>query len=104
MIRRPPRSTLFPYTTLFRSLVQGVAQPFQQGFDQVEFSAAWPIRRQWNVFTRNVYSLRDHTPLERFAGFEYRACCWRGRLGPPPFVNSHRPNARPATAGRTQRG
>src|SRR5256885_8343381 len=24
MIRRPPRSTLFPYTTLFRSLLQGV--------------------------------------------------------------------------------
>src|SRR3712207_8494912 len=24
MIRRPPRSTLFPYTTLFRSLVVGV--------------------------------------------------------------------------------
>src|SRR5256886_10927292 len=23
MIRRPPRSTLFPYTTLFRSLVRG---------------------------------------------------------------------------------
>src|SRR3712207_8960179 len=29
MIRRPPRSTLFPYTTLFRSLVDGV-QPAQQ--------------------------------------------------------------------------
>src|SRR5256885_15846133 len=26
MIRRPPRSTLFPYTTLFRSLVVGVAE------------------------------------------------------------------------------
>src|SRR2546422_7993412 len=25
MIRRPPRSTLFPYTTLFRSLVTGFA-------------------------------------------------------------------------------
>src|SRR2546425_3956590 len=25
MIRRPPRSTLFPYTTLFRSLIAGVA-------------------------------------------------------------------------------
>src|SRR5713226_7083633 len=25
MIRRPPRSTLFPYTTLFRSLVDPVA-------------------------------------------------------------------------------
>src|SRR2546430_7872757 len=24
MIRRPPRSTLFPYTTLFRSAVEGV--------------------------------------------------------------------------------
>src|SRR5256885_10525924 len=24
MIRRPPRSTLFPYTTLFRSLVGGI--------------------------------------------------------------------------------
>src|SRR2546422_7267847 len=24
MIRRPPRSTLFPYTTLFRSLVDGM--------------------------------------------------------------------------------
>src|ERR1017187_2449645 len=27
MIRRPPRSTLFPYTTLFRSGVQGMAHP-----------------------------------------------------------------------------
>src|SRR3712207_8966678 len=26
MIRRPPRSTLFPYTTLFRSLVLALAQ------------------------------------------------------------------------------
>src|SRR2546422_7720795 len=25
MIRRPPRSTLFPYTTLFRSLVPGLS-------------------------------------------------------------------------------
>src|SRR5689334_16216530 len=29
MIRRPPRSTLFPYTTLFRSAVQ-VGDPFQE--------------------------------------------------------------------------
>src|SRR3712207_7475644 len=26
MIRRPPRSTLFPYTTLFRSLLEGVEE------------------------------------------------------------------------------
>src|SRR5205823_7455546 len=28
MIRRPPRSTLFPYTTLFRSQAQGYALAF----------------------------------------------------------------------------
>src|SRR2546427_865470 len=28
MIRRPPRSTLFPYTTLFRSGFQRTARPF----------------------------------------------------------------------------
>src|SRR5258708_26864699 len=27
MIRRPPRSTLFPYTTLFRSASLGIAKP-----------------------------------------------------------------------------
>src|SRR5260221_4574740 len=34
MIRRPPRSTLFPYTTLFRSI------PFHPAID--EPSKAWP--------------------------------------------------------------
>src|SRR2546429_6901797 len=30
MIRRPPRSTLFPYTTLFRSGVKAVRQSFER--------------------------------------------------------------------------
>src|SRR2546430_17351672 len=30
MIRRPPRSTLFPYTTLFRSLEQALERHFPQ--------------------------------------------------------------------------
>ncbi|HEX4647260.1 MAG TPA: LPS assembly protein LptD, partial [Steroidobacteraceae bacterium] len=47
-----------------------------QGFDQVDGSLAWPIRRSWNVFAREVFDLRNHEELERFAGFEYRACCW----------------------------
>src|SRR3712207_7833120 len=33
MIRRPPRSTLFPYTTLFRSLLPGQV-PGREGFMQ----------------------------------------------------------------------
>src|SRR5258706_4415404 len=38
MIRRPPRSTLFPYTTLFRSLQildAGAAQLLEQGLGQL---------------------------------------------------------------------
>src|SRR3712207_8768747 len=35
MIRRPPRSTLFPYTTLFRSL-RGIDRPIRGHFDVVE--------------------------------------------------------------------
>ncbi len=59
-----------------------------QGFDQVDGSAAWPIHRSWNVFVREVFDLRNHEELERFAGFEYRACCWRLRLGARHYVSS----------------
>src|SRR3712207_8343966 len=31
MIRRPPRSTLFPYTTLFRSREAGITRPVVYG-------------------------------------------------------------------------
>src|SRR2546422_7837448 len=34
MIRRPPRSTLFPYTTLFRSLAVLVARRVAEGSEQ----------------------------------------------------------------------
>src|SRR3712207_8960074 len=35
MIRRPPRSTLFPYTTLFRSLVPRRARALQRSPDDL---------------------------------------------------------------------
>src|SRR3712207_7455321 len=41
MIRRPPRSTLFPYTTLFRSCA-GLGF-FQQGRDQRSFGQIMPV-------------------------------------------------------------
>src|SRR3712207_7736848 len=41
MIRRPPRSTLFPYTTLFRSLLLGLAV-FGGG---VHFLHAYQVKR-----------------------------------------------------------
>src|SRR2546430_16309378 len=42
MIRRPPRSTLFPYTTLFRSLSGWLfrGRPARSG-DQSETSVVW---------------------------------------------------------------
>ncbi|HEY2276247.1 MAG TPA: LPS assembly protein LptD [Steroidobacteraceae bacterium] len=67
--------------------VQSFAQVVQ-GFDQVDSSAAFPIHRSWNVFAREVFDLRHHEELERFAGFEYRACCWRLRLGARRYVSS----------------
>jgi LPS-assembly protein len=56
--------------------------------EQAEVSSSWPVSDAWNVFARGIYSIQDHKPLERFAGFEYRACCWRVRLGARNFVSS----------------
>src|SRR5258708_39256994 len=57
MIRRPPRSTLFPYTTLFRSdvtvngqRIKAVAQVTKTGmvftFDRVTGKPVWPIEER----------------------------------------------------------
>jgi LPS-assembly protein len=81
---------------------QLVPMPVQQGYDQVEFSGAWPIRRNWELYAKEVYSLRDPQQphgqeIEGFVGFEYRACCWRLRLGARRYVNSHDPSASQTT-------
>src|SRR2546426_3795975 len=59
MIRRPPRSTLFPYTTLFRSLIRFVTRraarprlaPFRSGFRP----AALGVRR-WQAQVEQIGS------------------------------------------------
>src|SRR5690625_6450699 len=52
MIRRPPRSTLFPYTTLFRSSLEGavareVAEEVGVDVEEVQYvgSQPWPFPR-----------------------------------------------------------
>src|SRR2546429_4825289 len=50
MIRRPPRSTLFPYTTLFRSYYQGIRG--------LEVSAHFFITRQGEVWQ---FRSEEHT-------------------------------------------
>jgi LPS-assembly protein len=56
---------------------------------QVEASGTWPIGRQWNLYGRVVYSLLDEQALDRFAGFEYAACCWKVRLVARRFLSTH---------------
>ena len=71
------------------TVVPGVATGCDaQGFDQVDGSVAWPIAHSWNLFAREVYDVHNHEELERFGGFEYRACCWRLRLGARRYVSS----------------
>src|SRR5258708_28225721 len=46
MIRRPPRSTLFPYTTLFRSELTNEARSRARRCGSTTFAAAGPLRSE----------------------------------------------------------
>src|SRR3712207_7335444 len=68
MIRRPPRSTLFPYTTLFRSTGNAFANLYTgriNGFDQ---STTAPVGRYkfWNLegYAQDSYKLRPNLTVE----------------------------------------
>src|SRR3712207_7722057 len=67
MIRRPPRSTPFPYTTLFRSLAAGarfgrvvvdagygISAAFRQGLSERELSWAVGVPKVQNVYPAAV--------------------------------------------------
>src|SRR2546421_11429839 len=76
MIRRPPRSTLFPYTTLFRSPARS-RQP--EGADRAEHA---PVRRRPNGQQRAPdRGARDGKVLARQG---------RAREIPPPGPAPHR--------------
>src|SRR3712207_9361354 len=81
MIRRPPRSTLFPYTTLFRS--QTFGYPIPAGTDQLR-SLPWVsgINAVSLRFAQNVAGAVDqgdlvvrgiNTPNHAVSGFSYDA-------------------------------
>src|SRR3712207_8995170 len=63
MIRRPPRSTLFPYTTLFRSLHPGgrAADGQADGALRRDQSGLPPLLRRRG---RNAGNGLDHVPLQ----------------------------------------
>src|SRR3954467_6827217 len=118
MIRRPPRSTLFPYTTLFRS---SRSSP-QVGQGQVRLSTRRPPRRSagpvrdrkstrlnsrhtiisYAVFffndtaTTEIYTLSLHDALPIFAVVA------AGRAGPGPAVHASSPSSLGGTGSRSE--
>src|SRR5687768_17689686 len=54
MIRRPPRSTLFPYTTLFRSKKVLSATRCERGGGRFSSSITSTLRAIWFLVTSNV--------------------------------------------------
>src|SRR2546422_9438083 len=86
MIRRPPRSTLFPYTTLFRSHYL-TGEPLEARPDTFGYRLGKYVRRNWRPVSAATASLIVVVGLVVF---------YTGRLPPGRDV------ARPP-AGRAQR-
>src|SRR5438132_9999302 len=58
MIRRPPRSTLFPYTTLFRS---SDSRTSWSDLSRSGSSSTSSMRRRLGARTRGAYRSEEHT-------------------------------------------
>src|SRR5256886_16872714 len=103
MIRRPPRSTLFPYTTLFRSAVAAVVDCPPESIDRavidvrVQIAAPVPLRgERGNGACEQRH--RDANGSERAAR--------RGRQGlaaSPPLPRARRGDWGRASRPRTRR-
>src|SRR5256885_13304387 len=62
MIRRPPRSTLFPYTTLFRSIEQG---PVLENHERVIGVVSAALGQRWyDVSVQGMEAHAGPTPME----------------------------------------
>src|SRR3989442_10776579 len=59
MIRRPPRSTLFPYTTLFRSLLYVEFDPNGPGVSQAAINSGKFTTANWLPAIAGIVSARD---------------------------------------------
>src|ERR1041385_8310020 len=70
MIRRPPRSTLFPYTTLFRSGLSGLSGDAGAGGRGVDGTGAWERAPEVRFCARTSHGLYffDHRRGTRAGG------------------------------------
>src|SRR3712207_7394788 len=74
MIRRPPRSTLFPYTTLFRSLLRpgpdSTRYHLVYRFADGESLARWERSAERQVALQRVEHLTDRVDYAHVAGLD----------------------------------
>src|SRR2546423_10864889 len=69
MIRRPPRSTLFPYTTLFRSLPS-----LHRSFGEHEREANQPESRSQRLVRNGRKGLRSEEHTSELQSLAYLVC------------------------------
>src|SRR2546430_11298897 len=65
MIRRPPRSTLFPYTTLFRSLAERIERDVAGGKDFYRRTRHALARGGWRYGQNGQFTYLDGGPYVR---------------------------------------
>src|SRR3712207_8524695 len=74
MIRRPPRSTLFPYTTLFRSVLVVLVLPGADGALQVGLQVAVPARAALDPLLAQGVDVRSEEHTSELQSRQYLVC------------------------------
>src|SRR2546427_4035924 len=99
MIRRPPRSTLFPYTTLFRSLVPadgGTARQLTTGhwnvgarFDGLVFGAGY----DWTPDGRTIVDRKSTRLNSSHSQISYAVFCLKKKKIPNLHIKYTKPSS-----------
>src|SRR5256885_6544871 len=79
MIRRPPRSTLFPYTTLFRSLELHVEHGADDLDDATDVRRGRGLLGSFFGLGRHAHPFRASAP-PTISASSWVICAWRARL------------------------
>src|SRR5256886_14316413 len=72
MIRRPPRSTLFPYTTLFRSKYRAEISALEIMPDQVHMLCEVDPQFGIHRFVKNIKGVTSHDVRKEFVSLRKR--------------------------------
>src|SRR5256886_16668377 len=105
MIRRPPRSTLFPYTTLFRSLTMFLTHDDQRPFFGGTYfpkEARYGLPAFRDVLLRVAKYYRDHAAELRSQNDALMSAF--AQPHPPPAAADTEPGHAPLRSSRAQLG